>query len=87
MSGCDLAVAKTGGQVHPVFSLVRREVLEHLERFLRSGGRKIDAWYATLRTIEVSFDDEAGAFHNINTLAELQKSGTDPVFPPPGRSA
>ena len=70
----DLAVAKTGAQPHPVFSLVRRSVLEHLERFLASGGRKIDAWYATLDVVEVSFDDEADAFLNINTLEELDKA-------------
>jgi molybdopterin-guanine dinucleotide biosynthesis protein A len=70
----DLAVAKTGGQPHPVFSLVRKDVLDNLERFLRAGGRKIDAWYAALRTVEVSFDDEADAFRNINTLEELGKA-------------
>jgi len=70
----DLAVAKTGEQPHPVFSLVRREVLENLAQFLGNGGRKIDAWYASLRTVEVSFDDEADAFRNINTLEELGKA-------------
>ena len=71
---CELAVAKTGDQAHPVFSLVRKDVLGNLEAFLRSGGRKIDAWYASLRTVEVSFDDEADAFRNINTLEELGKA-------------
>ena len=70
----DLAVAKTGDQAHPVFSLVHRQVASNLEAFLRSGGRKIDAWYASLRTVEVSFDDEAEAFRNINTLEELGKA-------------
>jgi molybdenum cofactor guanylyltransferase len=70
----DLAVAKTGDQPHPVFSLVRKDVLANLEAFLRSGGRKIDAWYASLRTVEVSFDDEADAFRNINTPEELGKA-------------
>jgi molybdopterin-guanine dinucleotide biosynthesis protein A len=70
----DLAVAKTGHQAHPVFSLVRSQVAPNLEAFLRSGGRKIDAWYASLRTVEVSFDDEADAFRNINTLEELGKA-------------
>jgi molybdopterin-guanine dinucleotide biosynthesis protein A len=70
----DLAVAKTGDQAHPVFSLVRKSVLPNLEAFLRSGGRKIDAWYASLSTVEVSFDDEADAFRNINTLEELGKA-------------
>jgi molybdopterin-guanine dinucleotide biosynthesis protein A len=70
----DLAVAKTGAQPHPVFSLARRSVLPHLEAFLGGGGRKIDAWYATLKVIEVAFDDEEDAFRNINTLEELRQS-------------
>ena len=70
----DLAVARTFDQAHPVFALVRRAVLPHLEGFLDGGGRKIDAWYATLKTVEVAFDDEAEAFRNINTAAELEEA-------------
>ena len=70
----DLAVAKTGDQPHPVFALVRQSVAGNLEAFLASGGRKIDAWYAALKVVEVSFDDEADAFRNINTLDELHRS-------------
>ncbi len=66
-----LAVARTGNQPHPVFCLCRRDVLPHLTQFLAGGGRKIDAWYATLRVVEVAFDDEANAFSNINTPEEL----------------
>jgi molybdopterin-guanine dinucleotide biosynthesis protein A len=69
----DLAVAKTGEQAHPVFALVRRELLGNLEAYLLGGGRKIDAWYASLRFVEVAFDDEADAFRNINTLEELKR--------------
>jgi molybdopterin-guanine dinucleotide biosynthesis protein A len=69
--GAQLAVAKTLDQPHPVFCLVRRNVLPHLAEFLDGGGRKIDAWYATLAVVEVPFDDEADAFRNINTAAEL----------------
>lgn len=69
----DLAVAKTGDQPHPVFALVRRQCRESLEAFLAQGGRKIDAWYASLKVVEVSFDDEADAFRNINTPEELAK--------------
>ena len=66
-----LAVAKTFDQPHPVFALVRRDVLPGLAAFLERGGRKIDAWYAALNVAEVPFDDEAEAFRNINTAAEL----------------
>lgn len=66
-----LAVAKTFDQPHPVFALTRRDVLPHLTAFLEGGGRKIDAWYATLAVVEVAFDDEAEGFRNINTAEEL----------------
>ena len=69
----DLAVAKTGEQVHPVFSLARTELLKNLETFLVRGGRKIDAWYGSLEFVEVLFDDEADAFRNINTREELER--------------
>ena len=67
----DLAVAKTGTQSHPVFALARRSLLANLEAFLAAGGRKIDAWYAPLKVVEVPFDDQPDAFSNINTRDEL----------------
>jgi molybdopterin-guanine dinucleotide biosynthesis protein A len=70
----DLAVARTFDQPHPVFALVERRVLPHLVAYLDNGGRKIDAWYSTLATIEVRFDDEADAFRNINTAEELRNA-------------
>jgi molybdopterin-guanine dinucleotide biosynthesis protein A len=74
-AGADLAVAVTGEgatrQVHPVFCLMKASLLQHLTEYLRDGGRKIDAWYASLNTVEVAFEDEA-AFRNINTMAELK---------------
>ena len=74
LAGNDLAVAKTGAQAHPVFALVRRSVAENLQAFLAGGGRKIDAWYASLKVVEVNFDDEADAFRNINTREELGRA-------------
>jgi molybdopterin-guanine dinucleotide biosynthesis protein A len=68
----DLAVAKTGDQPHPVFCLCRRQVLPGLTGFLASGGRKIDAWYARLKSVEVLFDDQPEAFSNVNTEEELR---------------
>ncbi len=76
-----LAVAKTLDQPHPVFALVRRDVLPHLASFLHGGGRKIDAWYATLRIVEVPFDDQEAAFRNINTAAELAAAAASSAGP------
>ena len=71
-TGAEIAVAKTGDQPHPVFCLCRKSVLPGLGDFLAGGGRKIDAWYAKLKVVEVPFDDQAAAFSNINTRAELK---------------
>ena len=68
----DLAVAKTFDQPHPVFCLVKTNLAPHLQAFLESGQRKIDKWYATLKVVEVQFDDEEAAFSNINTVEELK---------------
>src|SRR3990167_6060576 len=72
----DLAVAvtKVAGeparrQAHPVFCLMKTSVLSHLSDYLHNGGRRIDAWYATLKVAEVCFDDDT-AFRNINTLED-----------------
>ncbi len=70
----DLAVARTGDRPHPVFALVKTTVKKNLEEFLSRGGRKIDAWYASLRVVEVAFDDQVDAFRNINTREELNNA-------------
>lgn len=75
-TNADLTVARTFDQPHPVFCLCRRAVLPHLTEYLAGGGRKIDRWYATLKVVEVAFDDEADAFENINTREELGRFET-----------
>jgi molybdopterin-guanine dinucleotide biosynthesis protein A len=75
----ELAVAKTGDQPHPVFCLCRKSVLDSLNAFLAAGGRKIDAWYAQLDVVEVSFDDQTEAFSNINTPDELESFESTPI--------
>lgn len=70
-AGADLAVATTGGRQQPVFCLTRRSLLPQLESYLASGQRRFDGWYAALRTVAVSFDNDT-AFANINTAAELR---------------
>ena len=58
-------------RVQPVFCLMRSDVLDSLVRFTQGGQRKIDKWTATLRCIEVPFD-EPQAFTNANTPEELK---------------
>ncbi len=63
-------------QVHPVFCLMKASLMESLVRFTQGGQRKIDRWTALHRCTEVLFDD-AGAFANANTAAELQQLQRD----------
>ncbi|CAH0443627.1 molybdenum cofactor guanylyltransferase MobA [Ralstonia syzygii] len=59
-------------QVQPVFCLLNATLADDLTAYLQQGGRKIDAWTARHPSVEVVFDD-AAAFANINTLAELRQ--------------
>lgn len=72
----DLAIAATheGGVLrqHPVFCLMRTELTESLARFTHGGHRKVGAWTAQQRYVEVVFED-AAAFANANTIDELLK--------------
>jgi molybdopterin-guanine dinucleotide biosynthesis protein A len=77
----ELAVARTRDQVHRAFCLTRREVLSQLETFLASGERKVSVWHASLKVVEVDFDDEADAFSNINTPQELAQCVKRRVVP------
>ena len=57
-------------RAQPVFCLMRSALLESLVRFTHAGSRKIDRWTAQHACVEVPFDN-ARAFFNANTLAEL----------------
>jgi molybdopterin-guanine dinucleotide biosynthesis protein A len=59
----------------PVFCLVRATLLDSLSGFLEGGGRKVDAWTAQHRVVQVPFNDtgdDPHAFANANTLDELR---------------
>ncbi len=57
-------------QSHPVFCLLKNELMESLVAFMQGGGRKIDAWFAQHKAVGVRFAD-ANAFFNANTAQEL----------------
>ncbi len=78
--GAEIAIAATRDgdaiQPHPVFCLMSAALIESLVRFTTGGQRKIDRWTAQHRCATVLFDD-AGAFVNANTPAELQGLQSD----------
>jgi molybdopterin-guanine dinucleotide biosynthesis protein A len=75
-AGADVAMPITEEdgrpQVQPVFCLMKASLLESLVRFTAEGGSKIAQWTAQHRCVEVPFDD-AAAFFNANTLADLRQ--------------
>ena len=62
-------------RTQPVFCLLKADLLGSLVRYMQSGQRKIDRWTAMHRCVVVEFDD-AEAFFNANTLAELHSLET-----------
>ncbi len=79
----DVAMAVTRSadgreQEHPVFCLLKVGLLPHISAYLGGGGRRMDGWHAGLKVVRVAFDD-ATAFRNINTAAELQTYGAPSI--------
>ena len=68
----DVAVARSGGYSHPVFSLMKTSLLPSLTHFIDQGERKVSAWQKTHHYIEVPFNDCDEAFVNLNTFEDLQ---------------
>lgn len=62
----EIAVADDGERMHPVFCLLRRDLLSSVLNFLDGGGRKIDRWFSHHHTLVVDFSDNKDAFLNVN---------------------
>ncbi len=68
----DIAVAKSAGNVHPVFCLMKKTVSPSLTTYLDEGERKVSTWQKSLNYIEVEFNDCSEAFTNLNTFEALE---------------
>jgi len=69
----DIAVAHDGERMHPVFALLRRDLLVDLLEFLDTGGRKIDIWFERHDTVVVDFSDRVESFANVNRPEDKQR--------------
>ena len=72
-SRMDIAVASSDSNAHPVFCLMKKNVLPSLIAFLDAGERKVSAWQKSLNYIEVDFSDNADGFINLNTFDDLKR--------------
>ena len=70
----DIAIATTDDsgipKIQSVFTLMKSNLGNRLETYLKDGRHKLDQWFATLKMVSVHFE-EKDAFININTLEEL----------------
>ena len=67
-----IVIPDDGKYLHPTFALIHKSLASSLEDFLQQGERKARVWMQQQKHTIVDFSDQADAFININTLAELQ---------------
>jgi molybdenum cofactor guanylyltransferase len=70
-SRMDIAVASSDGDTHPVFCLMKKNVLPSLTEYIASGERKVSTWQKSQKYIEVDFSDCSDTFTNLNTFEDL----------------
>lgn len=71
-ANADAAVAASGGQMQPVFALLRTRLADELQKFLEAGGRGVGEWMRRLPAAVSDFPGGEGVFMNINTAEELR---------------
>ena len=69
----EICVAHDGERTHPVFTLLKRELLPSLLAFLAAGERKIDLWFAKHKLAVAYFSDTPQAFINVNSPEECRE--------------
>lgn len=66
----DIAVARAGERIHPVYALFHRRDFTALGAFMQAGGRRQMAWIESRPHVIVDFAD-ASAFGNLNEPGDL----------------
>ena len=67
----DIRAAHNGDRIQPVYSLIKKDLLNNLKSFIDTGQRKIDKWYNQCNLELVDFSDEKNIFININSQEDL----------------
>ncbi len=70
-NSADISVAHNGERLQPVFSLLKKELLNSLLDYLDAGERKIDRWFEQHKLVITDFSDKPETFLNINTPNDL----------------
>ncbi|MGK0273027.1 MAG: molybdenum cofactor guanylyltransferase [Cocleimonas sp.] len=72
-----IIVAHDGERLQPVHALIPVSLIESLMKFLESGDRKIDRWYAQNDMVTADFSDQPDMFFNVNTEEQRQQKGNN----------
>ena len=67
----EVCVPFDGVRVQPVVMMACCSIRADLEGYLLEGGRKVDGWLGRRRVAIADCSDQAGAFANVNTQADL----------------
>jgi molybdopterin-guanine dinucleotide biosynthesis protein A len=73
LNAVPIAIARSAARLHPVYMLVRGDMLANLSAFLDSGGRSVQGWISALPHVEVLCGDETD-FANLNTPDDLDRA-------------
>jgi len=68
-----IVVAHDGKRLQPVHALIPASLIDSLLKFLESGDRKIDRWYAQNEMVTADFSDQPNVFFNVNTEEQRQQ--------------
>jgi len=68
----EVCVAHDGKRTHPVFLLLKRDLIASMLDFLNAGERKIDKWFVKHRTTMSDFSDQPEAFLNVNNPQDIE---------------
>jgi len=71
----EISVAHDGIRMHPVFTLMQRDLLPSILDFLKRGERKIDQWFANHRLAVADFSDQTEMFLNLNRPEDVEMLG------------
>ena len=67
------AAVSAQGRRQPIFMMLRRTCLGQLEKYLRTGGRKVGAWLESLSVRWVEFD-RLDDFDNLNSFDDVRRA-------------
>ena len=73
-SDADIVSVTDGERAHPVFALLKTNLVGSLKDYLQSDQRKIDRWYQQHNYQLVEYSPEHNYFDNINTPEQLNES-------------